>query len=60
MSYRVSNSSLTGYQITPTNVLHNIIPPLIEIDSSPDEYLFYKEAIITGGKGTPRLLLSFE
>ena len=26
---------------------HNIIPPpLIEIDSSPDEYLFYKEAIV--------------
>ena len=21
-------------------------PPLIEIDSSPDEYLFYKEAIV--------------
>ena len=34
------------YRISPTSVLHNIIPPLIEIDSSPDEYLFYKEAII--------------
>ena len=46
MSFLLANS-LKGYQIPLTNVdIHNISSPLIELNSSPDEYLFYKKAIV--------------
>ena len=39
-------SLIQGIKFTRKCRGYNISPPLIEIDSSPDEYLFYKAAII--------------